>query len=191
MNPKLILFALVLSGVLSGCSSPTEPTSPDKTVSFENTFKKVEHQVPELESISTSGGIPGSGQVWRGEEYATANFALRGHIRYHPTGEFPRETNPVPYTDMSVTITRYASSQHEQNEFENTFRLRQATFRPKEKYKGAVLYRYQGTSKGVLSAICQSGPYIIEISANTEPASFLTMKVLDAMLSGIDNNALR
>lgn len=191
MNPKLILCALVLSGGLSGCSSTTEPATRDKTVSLENIFKKVEHQVPELESVGTSTGIPGSGQVWHGEEYATAQFVFRDNIRYHPAGEFPRATNPVPYADMSVTITQYDSSQHEQNELEDTFRMRQATFRPKEKYKGAVLYRYQGTSKGVMSAICQSGPYIIEIAAYTEPASLLTMKVLDAILPGLDTSTFK
>lgn len=186
MKPKIILsLALVLSGGLFGCSFTPKPILESKVVSFANVFKKVEHQVPELESIGMSTGIPSSGQVWHGVEYGTASFVLRNNIRYHPAGEFPRETAPVPYEDINVTITRYTSTEVEQKDLKNTFRLRQATFLPKETYQGAMLFRYKGTSRGVMSAICQSGHYIVEISAYNEPGSLWTMKMLDAVLASL------
>jgi hypothetical protein len=187
MKPKLILFALVLSSGLFGCSSTSQPASHNGAVSFERLFGKIEQQIPELESIGVKTDIPLSGRVWRGDEYATADFVLRNNIRYHPVGEFPRETAPVPYADINVAIARYASSEIEQDDLTNTFRLRQATFLPKEVYKGAVLYRHKGTSEGVVSAICQSGQYIIEISAYSEIGAQWTMKVLDTILPALDS----
>jgi hypothetical protein len=154
----------------------------------QKTFQKVERRVPELVCIGTSTGIPGSGQVWHGEEYASAAFVLRKNTRYHPAGEFPRSTTPVPYADLFVTITRYASSSDAQKDLEKSFRLRAVTFEPKVTYKGATLYKYQGASGSVMAAICQSGLYVIEISPNSESASLLTMKVLDVVLAELHSN---
>jgi hypothetical protein len=184
MKPKVILCAvLALSGGLFGCSSTTKPVSRQATVSFEGLFAKVEQEIPELKSIGVRTNIPLAGRVWRGEEYATATFVFQNNVRYHPAGEFPRATAPVPYADIIVTICRYDSAEEEQKDLENTFRMRPATFGPKEIYKGAVLYRYQGASQGVVTAICQSGQYIVEISAASDPGPLYTMKVLDAILA--------
>jgi hypothetical protein len=163
MKPKLILcLALVLSGGLFGCSHSPNPNAAAR---LQNIFKEIEHQFPELGSANITSGTSSSGEVWKGEQYATAWF---GSFR--------------------ITIHRYASSDGAHKDVESSLRLRPATFQPKEIYKGTTLYRYQIASGKVMTAICQSGQYIIEINSSTERASQLTMKVLDAVLAELHSN---
>ena len=133
-------------------------------------------------------GIPASGQVWHGEEYASGGFVLRQNTRYHPAGEFPRETKPVPYVDISVTITRYASSGDAQKDLKMGL-LRNQGPQPKENYKGATLYRWLDSTGKTANVVCQSGLYIVEINPNSEGASPLTMKVLDVVLGELNSTA--
>jgi len=145
--------------------------------------KIIEKDITELRSISMKSGVPSSGQAWRrGKEYARGAFVLRNNTRYHPAGEFPRETTPVPYMDIEVTIIRFATSSEAQDELQNEMRLRPATPLPKENYRGALLCRF---TSGGGTVICQSEQYVVEINPNIEAARPLTLKVLDVVLGQI------
>jgi hypothetical protein len=155
---------------------------------LQNVLNKIEQQVPEYGSIGMTTGIRSSGQVWHGEEYASGGFFLRQYPRYHPAGEFPRETKPVLFGDISVTIARYVSSGDAQKNLEMSLSLRQAAPPPKGIiYKGATLYRYLDSTGKTATVVCQSGLYIVEINPNSEGARPLTMKVLDVVLAELDS----
>jgi hypothetical protein len=188
MKSKLILcLALVLSGGLFGCST-SKPTNLNTATLLQNALTKIDQQVPELKSIGMSTGISSLGQAWHGEEYASAEFVLRKNIRYHPAGEFSHETTPVPYVDIYITITRYASFDDAQKDLERGLRLRQATPEPKANYKGATLYKYRS---GGGTVICEDGLYVVEINPNSEGASPIVMQVLDVVLTELDSKKLK
>jgi len=190
MKPKLLLgLALGLSGGWFGCSTSESPHLTPVT-SLPDVLKQIEQRVPELGAIGMTTGIPSSGQVWHGEEYASGGFFLRQNPRYHPAGEFPRETKPVLFGDIYVTITRYASSGDAQKD------LKMGLFRnqgpqPKESYKGATLYRWLDATGKTANVVCQSGLYIVEINPNSEGAKPLTMKMLDVVLAELDSSSAK
>ena len=201
MNPKIILcLALVLSGVLAGCSPTAQPPATatakpsqiqkqvESLPDLKTVLTNLESSVPEFGSIGMSTGIPSSGQTWQVEEYARAGFVLRKNPRSNPPGTFPRETTPVPIVDLYITITRYASAGEVQKYIKNSLFgiARSVSPEPKEEYKGAILYRY---SSGFGQLVCQSGLYIVEINPNCEGAMPLTMKVLDIVLAELDSTS--
>lgn len=159
----------------------------NSTTFMQNIPKIIEKDIPEFRSISMKSGVPSSGQTWRqGKEYARAAFILQNNTRYHPAGEFPRETTPVPYMDIEVIVTRFASSSEAQDNLKKELRLRQATPSPKEYYKGALLIRY---ASGGGTVICQSEQYIVEINPFVEAARPLTLKLLDTVLEQIKSDS--
>jgi len=156
---------------------PVKP-EPQVVLQTDNYIKRIEQQVPELACVGATNGTPSSAQVWQGEEYASAGFVLRKNPRYHAPNEVPRARR-VPLVDFEVTIARYASAREAQQAVEKGLRQRPAMTPPKGSYKGATLYRY---TSGGGNAICQYGPYIVEVAPYSEASSPLTMKVLDVVL---------
>jgi hypothetical protein len=154
----------------------------DVTVCLQNIPKKVEREIPELRLLSMEGGVPSHSQVWRGKEYARFVYVLRNKTRYHPVGEFPRATKPVPYMDIEITVTRFNSPKDAHDGITKEMRSRQATPRPKESYRGAWLYRF---TSGGGTVICESGQYVIEINPNSEAARPFTLGLLDVALAQI------
>jgi hypothetical protein len=190
MKPKLILgLAIVLGGGLFGCSE-SKSTNVNTATLLQNTFQKIEKRVPELACIGSTNGIPGSGEVWHGEEYADAAFVLRKSMILRPAGEFPQNANAGPNVrpDISIVITRYASSGDAQKDVQKSFFLRQSSPELKGTYKGAALYEDLGESGEVLMAICQSGQYVVEVNPDSEQAFPLVMKVMDVVLAELHSN---
>jgi hypothetical protein len=194
MKPKRIFcLAFVLSSSLLGCS-PAKPANIATATVAQSTFEKIEQRVPELACLSATAGVPGSGQVWHGEEYASATFVLRKGMILRPAGEFPQNAGAASNTDpdLSVIVTRYVSSSNAHKDLDRGFRLRSGMTPPKEIYKGAALYRY-ASEAGTM--ICHAGRYIIEIIPN--PRGGITpstiMKVLDVVLTecGSQRGAIR
>lgn len=185
MKPKLILgLVSVMAVTLVGCLSTTNSANQETAPSLQNLLQKIEQKIPELESVDMT--IPPS---WHGEECVSTGFVLRKNTRFHPIGDFQRETSPVPYIDVFATIARYGSSSDAQNDLEKSLRMRPAAFPPRAIYKGAVLHKYEGASGKPSTAICQSGLYIVEINANSEGASPFIMKAMDVMLARIDSTS--
>jgi hypothetical protein len=147
---------------------------------MQSILKKIEQQLPELASAGISAGTSssahGQDEAWHGEEYAAAGFILPNNPRYRPQ-------------DLHVTIHRFATSGEAQQFLEESLRWRQATPQPKERYKDATLYRYLGASGAVMTALCQAGQYIVEISPYSEGGIPLTMKVLDVVLAELDSTS--
>jgi hypothetical protein len=192
MNPKLLLgLALILGGGLFGCSNIAPHYAPPaaSSMSLKEALRKIEQQVPELKSLAINHGVSSSGQVWQGEEYAQATYVLRNKVRYHPAGEFPHETAPVPYGDLNVVITRYASAGAAQKDLEKLPVQRQATFQPKENYRSATLRRYCDATGGVQDAVCRFQQYIVEINCYSQNAEPLTIKTLDVVLAELDSTS--
>jgi hypothetical protein len=160
----------------------------DATGNLQNLPKIVEREIPEFRLLNMQGGAPSDGkpsvgQIWlQGKEYVQAVFVLRNKTRYHPLGEFPRETKPVPYIDIAITVTRFDSPKVAHDQITKEMRLRPATPMPKENYKGAWLYRF---TSGGGTVICQSGQYVIEINPNSEAARPFTLGLLDVALAQI------
>jgi hypothetical protein len=184
MKPKIILcLALVLSGVLVGCSST--PKSPNfKSSAFLQTFfQKIEQQLPELVLAGITTGTSSSAEAWKGEEYATAGFALAKDATHDPR-ELARQG--IPNLCLGITVHRYVSFDDAQKDLEKSFHSRPALPPPKEVYKGAALYRYASQGENV---ICQSGLYIIEITPMPRNgiAQSLVMNALDIMLAELDS----
>jgi hypothetical protein len=182
MQSKLLLcLALLLSGSFFGCAHPRQPTHADPD--FSSVSEKIEHRIPELKSFPTAQTPLG----WKCEKQINTAFFLRENPHYHRTGEFPREpATPLPYADMFVTIARFDSADNALSELKKSLRLRPATFRPPENYKGGTLFQYRDSTGGVQCAICQLGRYVVEIQCISQDAEKLTMNVLDTVLAEID-----
>ena len=189
MKPKLLLcLALVLSGGLSGCS--TIKQSPAKTHSVEipqNISERIEMELPQLKCFSATNGTSSIATAWNGgEQYMQAAFYLWKNPRYHPVGEFPGEpATPLPYADMKVVIVLYPSADDAQRQVHKSLFMRQATFQPKQRYKGGTLYLYCDATGGVQDVIYQSHRFIVEIDCYSQNVEPLAMKVLDAVLTGL------
>ena len=197
MNPKIILcLALVLSGGLFGCSTVQHSTKNVHLVGIPlNVFEKVEQQIPKIAPANVFVRTPAS-NVWHGEESVSANFYIQNNPGYAPIPKQPPGIPPpsgfsgpsqIPVIDLSVTITRYASSIDATQAVEQNLMLRPVMF-PSKNYKGATLYDY---SSGVGNMICQSGEYVIEIELFAEAAGALKMKVLNAVLTELDSTSSR
>ena len=154
---------------------------------LQNIFQRIEQQIPELRPTGTTTGTSSPAEPWKGEEYASAGFSISKNPRYHAPGEFARGPTNVVYADLLVTIHRYASGGEAQSGLKLSLRSKQAVPAPKGIYKGATLYQYQGGSGGVMTALCQSGQYIVETSAYSEGGISWTMKVLDVVLAELDS----
>ena len=163
--------------------STSENNDLDATVSLRNIPMVVEREIPELRMLNRQGGVRRQGQ-----EYIQAVFVLRNNTRYHPVGEFPRETKPVPYIDIAITVTRFDCPKHAHDEIIKEMRLRQATPLPTENYKGAWLYRF---TSGGGTVICQSERYVIEINPNSADARPFTMSLLDVVLAQIKQASIK
>lgn len=150
---------------------------------LQNIFQRIEQQIPELRPTGTTTGTSSPAEPWKGEEYASGGFFLSKNPRYHAPGESAWGPTNVVYADLLVTIHRYASGGEAQSGLKLSLRSRQAVPEPKGIYKGATLYQYQGASGGVMTALCQSGQYIVETSAYSEGGIPWTMKVLDVVLA--------
>jgi hypothetical protein len=124
-----------------------------------------------------TNGTSSSREVWKGEEYASAEFIWAAQTGANPPA-------PSPYWALDITIHRYVSLAEVQKDLERGFRSRPAVAPPKEGYKGAALYRY-GPGANV---ICQCGLYIIEISplSHNDFTDSLVMKALDIALGELN-----
>lgn len=156
----------------------------ETTTFMPDILKKIERQFPELGSLGRTNGTASPAEAWNGEEYASGSFFLLNNPRYPPR-DFPRASRR-PHQDLRVIIGRYASSGDAQHDVEKSLKQRPAAFQPGESYKGATLYRYLGASGAVMTAICRSDQYVIEISASSDGGSQRTMRVLDVVLAELD-----
>jgi len=192
MKSKLLLcLALVLSGGLFGCSTTSsrsvETFSPAQLQNHaKEIFNKIEQQAPELGSTGMTTGTSSPAEAWHSEEYAAGGFFLLMNPTYI-SKEFSQlrgMSSGKPLPDLHVTIHHYASSGDAQKDLEKSLRARQQPPQRKGLYKGAMLYR---SHSGAGRVICEDGPYIIEISAGSEGASPLVMKVLDVVLAELNS----
>ena len=189
MKTKLVfLLALVLSGLVLGCSAIEQSSAKSYLIEMpQNLPARIESMVPELKCLGATNGTSPSAMAWNGgEQYMQAAFYLRRNPRYHPAGEFPRKpAKPLPYADLNVVIVSYSSANEAQRQVHKSLMMRQAAFQPAEAYKDGTLHRYSDAAGGVQDLIYQSHRFVVEIdcySRNVEP---LTMKVLDAVLTEI------
>lgn len=159
----------------------------DTATFMQDILNEIEQQFPELGSMGRTNGTSSPTEVWNGEEYASARFVLLKSPRYPPR-DFPRAPRQ-PFQDLQVIICRHASSGDAQQDVENSLSQRPAMHQPRESYKGATLYRYLDASGGVMTAICQSGQYIVETSAYSEGGSHWTMKALDVVLTELGSTS--
>lgn len=171
------------------CSMPPDTNSPilkpinlNTVIFMQNAIKKIGSQFPELAQIGTTetttpAQIPG---------YVSAGFFLRKNPRY-----LRKESSHAPGTpicDINVNIVCFASSVEVQKYIKKSlFGIeRPARPAPKEKYKGAILYRY---GSGFGHVVCQDGLYVIEITPINEGAGPWAMKVLDVVLTELGSTS--
>lgn len=179
-------FAIFLICSCAPLIENQSPNSTSKNLDSDDTAclriipKVLEREIPELRLLNMQGCEALHGQARQGHEHMQAVFALRDKTRYHPLGEFPRETKPVPYIDITITVTRFDSPKEAHDQITKEMRSRQATPMPKEIYQGAWLYRF---TSGGGTVICQSGQYVIEINPNSEAARPFTLILLDVVLA--------
>jgi len=174
-------LALVLGGVLLGCSNPKQAVR--GILSSFSVSQNIERHIPQLKAIQAAQ----SPLAWKCREQVKAAFFLREHPRYHPAGEFPREpATPIPCADIFVTVAQFQSADDALNGLKESLHRRQAAFRGPEHYEGGMLYEYRDATGGVQDALCQLHEYVVEIECLSPDAEPLAMTVMDTLLGEVD-----